>query len=76
MMKKFTVKCTCVHDMSIDAMDKNEAVMKMKAMMTQAALDDHFAKYHKSDEPKPTLPMAHAHIDSDIFEDMQAAATM
>lgn len=43
--------CTCGQVMSIDADTREEAVSKMKEMMTQEALDEHLRTYHKVDEP-------------------------
>lgn len=54
-MKKFSFKCTCGHVMSVEAAIREEGVAKMKAMMTQQALDDHMAQNHKPEDPKPTL---------------------
>ncbi len=65
-MNKYTCKCTCGHDMTLDAANKDEAVMKMKGMMTQEELDKHFMQFHKPDEMKPTLDMALMHIEQDI----------
>lgn len=59
--------------MSVDAATRDEAVAKMKEMMTQKALDDHIAQYHKPEEPKPTLQMAHAQIEQGLHEDVAVA---
>ena len=54
--------------MSVDALSLEEAKTKMKQMMDQAALDEHMTQYHKPDEAKPTLAMAHAMIDQTMYE--------
>jgi len=62
-MADFSMQCTCGHVMTIDAANRDDAVAKFKAGMTQQALDEHMAQYHKADEPKPTLAQAHGMID-------------
>ena len=68
-MKKYSMKCTCGHVMSVDAMDRNEAVMKMKSMMDQKALDGHWQQYHGNDTmQKPTLEQSHMGIEQMLVE--------
>lgn len=54
--------------MTVEAGTKEEAIKKMQEMMTQAALDDHMATFHKPDEQKPTLQMSHMMISQNIQE--------
>ncbi len=59
--------CTCGDVMSVDAANREEAVMKMKEMMTQEAVDAHWAEKHATDQmPKPTLEQVHAQIDTNL----------
>ena len=69
-MKKYSMKCSCGHVMAIDANSREEAVTKMKEMMTQEALEAHMKQYHKPEEPMPTLAQAHQQIDMMLQEDM------
>ena len=62
-MADFSMQCTCGHVMTIDAANRDEAVAKFKAGMTQQALDEHMAQYHQPGEQKPTLEQAHGMID-------------
>lgn len=55
--------CTCGQVMEVEAGSRDEAVTKMKEMMTQEALDQHFSEHHKPEEPKPTLEQSHAMIE-------------
>lgn len=59
--------------MSVDAQNREEAVAKLKEMMTQEALDEHMQQYHKSDEPKPTLEQSHAMIEQTVYQEQPAA---
>ena len=65
---KYSMKCTCGHVMTVDAADRTEAVTKMKTMMTQEMLDDHMNKFHKPDEPRPTLEQSHMMIEQNVVE--------
>jgi hypothetical protein len=68
-MANFSMTCTCGHTMTVDAANRDEAVSKFKAGMTQQALDDHMRQYHQPGDPKPTLEQSHA-----MIEQMVAAA--
>ena len=62
------MKCTCGHVMSVDADSKEDAISQMKELMTEDALNDHFKKYHKEDEQKPTLDQSHMMIEQQVVE--------
>ena len=62
-MADFSMTCTCGHTMTMDAANRDEAVAKFKAGMTQEALDQHFRERHQPTEQKPTLAQAHASIE-------------
>ena len=62
------MKCSCGHVMTIDANSREEAVAKMKEMMTQEALDAHMKQYHKPDEQAPTLAQSHMMIEQMMQE--------
>ena len=64
-MANFSFTCTCGHVMTTDAANRDEAVSKFKAGMTQQALDDHI-KTHGPNDPKPTLAQAHAAIEQTV----------
>lgn len=59
---KYSMTCTCGHEMSVDAGTRAEAVTKMKAMMNQEAVDQHLAEKHAG-EPKMTMAQVHAQIE-------------
>ena len=52
--------------MSIDAENREEAVMKMQEMMTQDAIDAHCAEKH------PDMKMTKADVDMGIEKDLVA----
>lgn len=55
--------------MSVDAMTREEAVSKMKTMMDQKGLDDHWQQNHQNDTmPKPTLEQSHMQIEQGLVE--------
>ena len=45
-MNTFSMTCSCGDTMSVDADTREEAVMKMKEMMSQTAIDAHCAEKH------------------------------
>ena len=49
--------------MSVDAASRDEAVGKLKAMMTQEAVDVHWMDKHKGQPNKPTLAQSHMMIE-------------
>ena len=63
-MQKFSMTCSCGDTMSVDAENRDEAVMKMKAMMTQEAIDAHCAEKHT--DMKMTMADVHAGIEKDL----------
>jgi hypothetical protein len=65
-MTKFEMTCTCGDVMGVEAENRDEAVAKMKAMMTQEAIDAHVAEKH----PGQAMTMADVHmgIDKDLKE--------
>jgi len=68
-MKKYSMKCSCGHVLTVDANTREEAVEKMKAMMDQNALDQHWTENHQNDTmPKPTLEQAHMQIEQNMVE--------
>lgn len=63
----YSMTCSCGHEMSAEAATRQDAVAKMKAMMTQDYLDQHLAEKHAG-EPKITLAQAHAQVDQMLAE--------
>lgn len=72
----YSMQCTCGHVLSVDAESREDAVAKMKEMMTQDALEAHLKQYHKPDEPVPTLEQSHAMIDQMVVEGQLAGPSM
>ncbi len=66
-MMKFSMTCNCGDVMTVDAENREEAVTKMKAMMTQVAVDAHWAEKHATDQmPKPTMEQVQMMIDEKL----------
>lgn len=65
MMQKFSMTCSCGDVMSVDAASREEAVVQMKDMMTQEAINGHMQEKHPGD---PIMSMAdcHAMIEKDL----------
>ena len=65
----YSLTCTCGHEMTVEADSRDEGVQKMKDMMTQDALDAHWADKHQDDtNPKVTLEESHAQIEAGLQE--------
>ncbi len=64
-MQKFSMTCSCGDIMSVDAENHDEAVMKMKGMMTQEAINQHMAEKHPGD-PVMSMAECHAAIEKDL----------
>ncbi len=65
-MQKFSMTCSCGDVMSVDAESREEAVTKMKGMMTQEAIDAHCAEKH------PEMKLAQADVHAGIEKDLMA----
>ncbi|MBI2610138.1 hypothetical protein HYW53_03090 [Candidatus Giovannonibacteria bacterium] len=64
-MTKFSITCTCGDPLSVEAANREEAVIKMKNMMTQDAIDKHFEEKHPEEVP-PDKNTLHAMIERDL----------
>jgi hypothetical protein len=64
-MANYSFTCTCGHVMTMDANNREDAIGKFKAAMTQQALDDHI-RTHGPNDPRPTLEQAHAAIEQTV----------
>ena len=53
--------------MKVNAADREDAIKKMKGMMDERGIKEHFQKYHR-DEEMPSLSDVHAQIERDIKE--------
>jgi hypothetical protein len=66
-MKKFSMKCSCGDVMTVDAKNREEAVTKLKAMMTADTIATHMKEKHPSD-PLISVADCHAQIERDLQE--------
>lgn len=57
-MGTFSMTCTCGHVMKADASTREEAVRKIKGMMTPTAIAQHVAEKHPG---QSVLPVAQVH---------------
>lgn len=71
---KFQMQCNCGDIMTVDAANKEEAIAKLKAMMTQEAVNKHMLEKH-SGQPVPSLDQVHMMIEQKTQE-VAAAPTM
>lgn len=67
----YSMQCTCGHVMSVDAVSRDEAVAQLKGMMTQQAMEQHFAEKHPG-EPVPPLEQTHMMIEQKTQEGVMA----
>lgn len=56
-MQKYSMTCTCGQVFSVDAATKDEALTKMKEMMTPEAIKAHWDEKHPG-QPLPTPEQA------------------
>ena len=61
-MSKFSMTCSCGHEMSAEAPTREEAVQQVKAMMTQEAVEQHLAEKHP-EGPSMTMAQVHSQIE-------------
>ena len=57
--------CSCSHVFSVDADNRDEAVMKMKSMTDEAAVKAHMDEKHPG-EPLMTVAQVHAEIEKEL----------
>lgn len=68
-MKTFSMTCSCGHVMSVQAKNRDEAVARMKAMMSPAAVEEHMRTLHPGEA---SIPVSRVH--SMIEQGLAAAA--
>ena len=66
-MSTYSFTCTCGDVMSVEAENREEALVKMKEMMNEEALETHMAEKHAGD-PVPTVEQSHAMIEQNLKE--------
>lgn len=64
-MSMFKMTCSCGDPMTVDAMDRSEAVMKLKGMMDESGIAAHMAEKHPG-EPVMSVADCHAMIERDV----------
>lgn len=48
------MKCSCGHSMEQEADTRTDAILALKAKLTEETIAAHMKEMHKSDEPVPT----------------------
>ncbi len=64
-MSKFQMTCSCGDPMTVDAVDRNDAVAQLKAMMTESSIAAHMAEKHPG-QPVMSVAECHAMIEKDV----------
>lgn len=72
-MKKFSFKCTCGDVMTVDADNREEAIEKLKGMMTADMIASHMSEKHSGD-PVPTVEQVHMQMEQGVYEESEAPA--
>ncbi len=62
---KYSMTCSCGEVSSIEAATREEAVRKLKSIMSEGVVAEHMKKNHP-DEKVPTLLQAHQRIDAEL----------
>ncbi len=71
-MQSFKFTCTCGHEMTVDASNREEAAAKFKDMMTEDAIKQHMAEKHAG-EPMMTKEQVDMGIEQGVQPVMAAA---
>ena len=64
-MQKFKMTCACGDTMTVDAADRDDAVMQFKNMMDESAINAHMAEKHPGD-PVMSVAQCHAMIEQQV----------
>lgn len=59
---KFSMKCTCGHEITVDAESREDAIEKIKAIMTPDEIAKHMADKHAG-QPVPSNDQVYAMIE-------------
>ena len=62
-MNKYSMTCSCGDPMDVEAGSLEEAVSKMKEMMTEEVIAKHMSEKHPGEEV-PSVQQVHAMVDS------------
>jgi len=65
---KYSMTCTCGHEMSVEAENREEAVMKMQEMMTPEAIAAHWSEKHMGEDMQPSKEEMDAMIEEKLME--------
>jgi len=63
----FEMKCDCGKTVTVEAANRDEAVQKVKEIMTEDAIKEHMASGHPG-QPVPTPEQAHARIEQNLAQ--------
>jgi hypothetical protein len=63
----YEMKCDCGKTVTVEAANRDEAIQKVKEIMTEDAIKEHMAAEHPG-EPVPTVEQAHAMIGQYLKE--------
>lgn len=66
-MANFSMTCTCGDVMTMEAETRDEAVQKLKDMMTAEAISAHMAEKHAG-QPEMSVEDCHAMIEKEVQE--------
>lgn len=61
----YEMKCDCGEKMTVEALSQEEAIRKMKDMMTEEAIKQHMATKHPG-QSVPTVEQAYAMIEENL----------
>lgn len=63
----YEMKCDCGKIVKVDAANRDEAIRKVKDIMTEDAINEHMASEHPG-QPVPTPQQAHARIEQTLTQ--------
>jgi hypothetical protein len=63
----YEMKCDCGKTVAVEAADRDEAIIKVKEIMTADAIKEHMASEHPG-QPVPTPEQAHDMIEQNLLQ--------
>ena len=62
---KYEMSCDCGMKVPVEAASRDDAIQKVKDIMTEDAIKEHMASGHEG-QPVPTVEQAHATIEQNL----------
>ena len=67
-MNTYVIHCECGNMMSVESESRDEAIDRMKIIMSKRGIADHYNTFHGRTEKVPTVAEIHTQIEEEIKE--------